>query len=89
MNLVAMTPRADLSTTGHCLADPGSEYLVYQSDSDSSFTLDLAAGSYHYEWFNPATGDVESSGIVSASGGDKSFQAPFSGDAVLYLKRTP
>ena len=30
MDLAAMTPRVDLSSTGFCLAAPGREYLVYQ-----------------------------------------------------------
>jgi hypothetical protein len=38
-----------------------------------------------YEWFNPTTGAVTSSGQFAASAGEKTFVAPFSGDAVLYI----
>jgi len=30
MNLAVMTPQSNLSSTHYCLANPGSEYLVYQ-----------------------------------------------------------
>jgi hypothetical protein len=86
MNLAAMTPQNSLSSTAYCLAKSGSEYLVYQPSSNTSFTVNLVAGNYSFEWFNPATGVVASSGTVAASGGNKSFTSPFSGDAVLYLK---
>ncbi|MDA8168327.1 MAG: DUF6298 domain-containing protein [Nitrospiraceae bacterium] len=85
MDLAAMTPQENLSSTGYCLANPGSEYLVYQPSSGSSFTVSLAAGTYNYEWFNPATGAVAGTGTVTSGGGSDSFSAPFSGDAVLYL----
>jgi hypothetical protein len=87
MNLAAMMPSAsssDCSTT-YCLRNAGKEYFVYQPSS-GSFTVNLAVGNYDYEWFNPATGAVASSGNTTATGGNKSFTAPFSGDAVLYLK---
>jgi hypothetical protein len=85
MNLAAMVPRNDLSSTAFCLADPGSEYLVYQPD-DGGFTVTLTARTYACEWFDPVQGSVAGTGIVEAAGGDCSFTAPFAGDAVLYLK---
>jgi len=87
MNLAAMTPSsnsADCSTT-YCLRNPGQEYLAYQSES-GSFTVNLQAGTYNYEWFNPSTGAVAGTGSFTASSGSRSFTPPFSGDAVLYLK---
>jgi MYXO-CTERM domain-containing protein len=85
MDLASMTPQGALSSTGYCLANPGSEYLVFQPGS-GAFTVNVAAGSYAWEWFNPATGAVASSGSVA--GGSQSFTPPFSGTAVLYLKST-
>jgi hypothetical protein len=87
MNLAAMTPRNSLASTRYCLANPGSEYLVYQPVSDAAFTVKLAAGSYRYEWFNPRAGVVAETGSLTAAGRDKAFNAPFTGDAVLYLQR--
>lgn len=85
VNLVMMTPRGDLVSTGYCLAAPGSEYLVYQPDS-GRFTMDLAPGTYTYEWFSPEAGIVADADSLTTSGGKRSFTPPFAGDAVLYLK---
>jgi hypothetical protein len=87
MNLATMTPQGALSSTGYCLANAGNEYLVFQSGS-GAFTVNLAGNSYAYEWFNPATGSVASTGTVGASGGNQTFTPPFTGPAVLYLKAT-
>ncbi len=85
MNLVAMTPQPSLSTTQYCLANPGSEYLVYQP-SRGAFTLQLPDGTYQYEWMNPSTNKVWPSGVLSVTGGSYRFRPPFPGDAVLYLR---
>jgi len=84
MNLVAMTPQPNLSSTQYCLASPGIEYLVYQP-SAGTFSLDVLAGKYEYEWLDPSTNRIRSSGSVSVSGGKHSLTPPFNGDAVLYL----
>lgn len=84
MNLGAMTPQGALSSTGHCLANPGVEYLVYQPSS-KGFTLHLPAGNYQYEWFNPTTNLVAGTGALTVADGNQPFTAPFQGDAVLYL----
>lgn len=86
VDLALMTPRPELTSTAYCLANPGSEYLVYQPGM-GEFTLDLTAGTYSYEWFNPVAGSIASTGSLVAKGGPKSFSSPFNGDAILYLKR--
>ena len=53
VDLENMTPQTTLSTSGFCLANPGSQYLVFSASN--SFTLATVAGTYTYEWFNPAT----------------------------------
>ena len=68
------------------MVNPGKEYLIYQPDSGKEFTVRLKAGKYNYEWFNAAEGKVAESGKIKAAEGGKVFTAPFSGDAVLYLK---
>jgi len=85
MDLAEATPQNALSSTGYCLADPGMEYLVYQPTSGASFSINLASGSYNYEWYNTSTGTVAQTGNFSWAGGNKSFTAPFSGDSVIYL----
>ena len=88
MNLVAMTPRGDLSTTGYCLANPaphGAEYIVYfQFGGTQTVNLSSTADSLVAEWFNTADGSTTAGGVV-AGGATRSFTPPFNGDAVLYL----
>ena len=84
MNLVAMTPQPSLCSTHYCLTNPGDEYLVYQS-SPGTFTLNLLAGTYQYEWLNPSTNRIVLSGSLPVSDGNHVFSPPFRGDAVLYL----
>ena len=86
MNFAEMTPQGSLSSTDFILANQGSEYLVYQPIS-GSFTVNLIAGDYYYEWFNPNSGSVAETGTITASGGSMSFAPPFSSSAVLYLKK--
>jgi hypothetical protein len=87
MNLAAMTPQPSLSSTNYCLANAGVEYLVYEPGASSSFTVSLTPATYAFEWFNPGSGTVASSGTITVSAsGSQSFTKPFGGDAVLYLK---
>ena len=87
MNLAAMRPHNNLSSSGFCLANPGLEYLVYKSNTDVSLSLELQAGTYHFEWFDPVRGTTAEEGTVHAMDGRRDFKPPFEGDAVLYLKR--
>jgi hypothetical protein len=73
-------------STNYCLADEGREYLVYQPFSKTSFTVNLPAGEYNFEWYCAYPFGLKGSGVVKSTGGSKPFKAPFSGDAVLYLK---
>jgi hypothetical protein len=88
MNLAAMIPQPGLASTRYCLANPGTEYLIYQPKSvgGAGFSVELSAGTYSYEWFDPAKGAISGNGSVKAAGGAHQFEAPFKGDAVLYLK---
>jgi hypothetical protein len=87
VDLTTMAPRGDLSSTSYCLANPSSqaEYLVYQP-SGGSFSVNLAAGTYAYEWFSSDAGAVASTGSITVRGGNTSFTPPFGGEAMLYLK---
>ena len=86
INLVAMRPRNELSSTRYCLAEPGTEYLIYQPKGGQGFTVELSAGTYRCDWFNPAKGESAGTGNVQVAGGRQLFQAPFAGDAVLYVR---
>jgi len=88
IDLAGMTPRGDLTSTSYGLARPGTEYLIYQPLSRKAFTAELLAGTYQHEWFNPGAGAVANQGFLKVDPGRRSFEAPFEGDAVLYLKMT-
>jgi Family of unknown function (DUF6298) len=85
MNLAAMTPRGDLTSTGYALANPGAEYLVYQPGS-GPFKVSLVPGTYRYEWFDPTSGSVAETGTLTGRG-PPWFKPPFGGHAVLHLRR--
>jgi len=87
-NLDAMSPLNKLIVSGraYCLANPGHEYLVYQPTSKKAFRVSLKAGTYRFEWFDPRSGKIAATGTITAKGYDQIFNAPFEGDAVVYLK---
>ncbi len=88
MNLAAMTAQGNLSSTGHALANANAtnaEFLIY-APAGGSFTVNLSGniGQFAVEWMNPATG-ARAVGPSVSGGALRTFQPPFSGDAVLYL----
>lgn len=89
IDLAEMTPRGELTQTGYCLANPGIEYLVYlPSEYPARIWVDLsdAKGELDVQWFNPRTGSKTDGGSVTART-KHAFKPPFSGDAVLYIKK--
>jgi hypothetical protein len=88
VKLARMRPRPDLASTGYALADarPGGEYIVYLARG-GSVVVDVSStpGALHVEWLNPGTGHVVKASIATG-GAVRSFSAPFTGDAVLYLR---
>lgn len=85
VDLLSMTPRPALASTGYCLAHPGREYLVYQPEGER-LSVELEAGAYQSEWLRPAGDRTVDGGRIESDGRPKRFQAPFEGDAVLYLR---
>jgi len=91
VKLAAMTPQNELCSTGYCLANSNAdtpEYVVYAPDG-GPFTVDLTAvsGTMQAEWFDVAKG--KTAGTEELTGGAKQeVQAPFDGDAVLYVKHS-
>jgi hypothetical protein len=79
-------PSGSLTSTAYCLANPGTQYLVYQPSS-GAFTVTMVAGTYNYEWYNPKSGMIAQTGSMSVAAGSVSFTPPFTGDAVLLLSR--
>jgi hypothetical protein len=91
MHLIAMAPRADLSSTGYALADPGQEYLVLQpNQADGRFTVRLEPGTYTAEWFSiqdRQTIPAEATTLERSAAIGFSAPSELSGPTVLYLKR--
>jgi hypothetical protein len=89
MNLIAMKPRGDLTSTGFCLANPashGAEYIVYfPSASAQTVNLSGSSDSLRVEWLNTGSGSTTDGGTV-AGGSTRSFTPPFNSDAALYLR---
>ena len=85
MNLAAMAPRNELSSTRYCLASPGKEYLVYLPDG-GEVTVDLreAQGILAVEWMHPIEGSVTPGGTIEG-GAKRVFKSPFNRDAALHL----
>ena len=92
LNLVGMVPQAaDVefpSSTRYCLYEPGKEYLVYQPQRETPFTVKLPAGTYRQTWINPVAGKTHG-GIVETTGGKVTFTAPFPWPAAVHLKVSP
>lgn len=86
MDLSAVFPSNDFSKTTYCFANPGVEYLIYQTKPGQPFEVTLATGTYRYEWFNLATGEVVYTGRTQGNGRPKKAIATFDGEAVMYLQ---
>lgn len=88
MDLAGMKPDEKLSATRYCLANPGKEYLVFQSNK-GEFTIDLAgaAGTFEAEWLN-INADKTVAGKTVEGGAVRTFTTPFPGPAALYLRRS-
>jgi len=87
LDLNKCTPLNNLSTTGYCLANPPSQYLVYQPTAGESLKLKLKSGKYRAEWFDPNTGKTVSKQRVSATEQETVFSNPVNGDAILYVSK--
>jgi hypothetical protein len=91
MHLIGMQPRAEVSSTGYALVNPGEEYLVLQPDGAADpFTVLLEPGTYTAEWFGIEGRQTVPGEAITV---DRSIATSFSpppelpGPAVLYLKR--
>ena len=86
MDLAKANPQPALASTGDCLAVPGRAYLVY-APQGGRLTVDLSASKAKLatEWFDPKTATAQP-GQPVAGGGRCEFEAPFQGDAVLFLR---
>ena len=87
MDLATTVPHNELASTGYCLANPEREFLVYLPEGDRvDVDLSHARGTLTVEWMQPEEGTVTPGGTV-AGGKKLDFAVPFTGPAVLYIKK--
>jgi hypothetical protein len=91
VGLWRMQPKDSLVDQGHCLANPGVEYVVYQPDK-RTFMLKVegAQGDLPAEWFNPLTGQTSKAAAIR--NGDCPLRPPDTwpdGPVVLHAGRAP
>jgi len=89
MKLAEILPTDDaaLCSTRYCLRNPGKEYLVYQPET-GPFDVNVVAGPYQFEWFDPSTHETIETGQKELADGSTRFTPPVDGTVVLYLKST-
>ncbi len=86
MNLTAMTPHYELASSEYCLANPGSEYLIYLP-TGNEVTVDLSGAetAYTVEWFSPLKAQFRIESDIKG-GASRTLKSPFGEEvAVLYL----
>lgn len=92
MNLLAMEPYGELSSSGYALANltPGDTEILVYLPKEKTVTVDLtsASGALEVEWFDPSTGSIRDGGTTTG-GATRSFSSPFSEDSVLYITAVP
>lgn len=87
INLARSTPRAELSSTGYCLAEPGVSYVVFAPEGgDLEVDLTATSSSFQVEWHNVASGMITKGDAVTG-GAKQLLDPPFTGAAVLFLHR--
>lgn len=88
MDLVEMTPRDDIASSGYSLVHAGAEYLVLQPDAGRELQVHLEAGEYRVEWFDIDERTTQSGDpVVVDEAREVSFRAPFPHPSALYLSR--
>lgn len=83
-----MQGKDELTSNGYCLAKPGEVYAIYLGNGGST-TVNLAAGTYKVDWYNPREGGPLEEGLTSLSGGGyvSIGSAPTSGEDWVALVR--
>lgn len=88
VDLAKMTPQGELASTGYCLADRGSEYLVFRPAGEKAgIRVKLEAGAYSVSWFDTRTGRWTTRDDVKTDGGDVRLSSPMEGRTLAHIKR--
>ena len=89
LDLAQMVPSGSTTSTGYALVDATNDYLIYQP-ANASFTVNLPARIFSYEWTDPATGSITNIGSFTALAGNNTFTLPggYNKGALLHLTST-
>ena len=87
LDLAKMTPQNQLSSTRYCLGDPGEAYVIYMPEGRATSDLRNAKSDFTVEWFIPTLARTIKGTEVLEGGNFKMLRAPYTGDAVLYLRK--
>jgi hypothetical protein len=87
LDLGRVMPRTDVSSTGYCLTDGESQYVVYQPER-GGFTVWAHPGRYRREWFRLDTASVVEEEELVATDEPTYVVPPFDGPGVLLLWRS-
>lgn len=88
VDLAHLQPRAELASTGYCMADPGKQYVVFRADESSDpVEVELSSGEYQAEWILPVTGDSRGQRSVTATGEKVRLESPTAGAVALLPKK--
>lgn len=85
MNLTRCKPLPDLANTRYCLANPGQQYLIYQSEAGKAVTLTLKPGSYAFEWLDLRDRRTITGKAVATAAEQRIFPCPVEGESILYV----
>jgi hypothetical protein len=90
LDLMNMKPMERLSSTQYCLANPGKEYVVFfPSGGNATLNLSAARVNYQVSWYIPVPDQWIKCTEPLIGGSFVRLSAPFTGAAILYLKRIP
>jgi hypothetical protein len=87
LNLIPMIPQPGISSTGFCMGSE-EELVVYFPELISTAMVDLSllTGQYSVEWLNCTNGSIIMDTVITA-GSSLAFNSPYSGYAVLILRK--
>lgn len=88
LDITTMTPQNDVASTGYCLAEAGTKYVMYlPRGNEVTVDLENVSGSFSVRWLDPSTMTRERGGRVDG-GAKHTLKSPFGEkDAVLILRR--
>jgi len=87
LDLVRLSPRPDLASTGFCLAEPGREYVILASGGDDVVVNGIEPRrSCELEWLSLTGGDPVSRETITPDRANPAFTPPQQG-LVLHIRR--